>query len=248
MNCPTCDKSLRTESGVRKHHANVHGKSLPNRTCADCETEFYDSKSRRTYCDNCNPNAGSNNGNWKGGPETAHCQACGAAFEYYPSDKKGTYCPTCVAEADGLLPENPMRPAELEGTQCEHCRCDLRVHPYRLDGNSYGVFCSSSCYGEWLSVHIVAETHHQWEGGTLNYGSGWWPVRREALRRDEYECLRCGATAEELGRNPDVHHIVPVREFADVEEAHALANVVSLCRSCHRTVEEGRAPVPRPEE
>jgi 5-methylcytosine-specific restriction endonuclease McrA len=46
-------------------------------------------------------------------------------------------------------------------------------------------------------------------------------------------------TAEELGQEPDVHHRTPVRSFDIPEDAHSLDNVVTLCRSCHRNVEEG---------
>jgi len=33
--CPNCGKMLDTESGMRQHHTNVHGKPLPNRTCLE---------------------------------------------------------------------------------------------------------------------------------------------------------------------------------------------------------------------
>jgi len=46
-------------------------------------------------------------------------------------------------------------------------------------------------------------------------------------------------TSEGIGREPDIHHIKPVREFDDPADAHQLDNVVCLCRSCHRTVESG---------
>ncbi|WP_458188795.1 hypothetical protein [Haladaptatus sp. NG-WS-4] len=49
---------------------------------------------------------------------------------------------------------------------------------------------------------------------------------------------------EKLGRNPDVHHIVPVRWFIKSDDhtltdAHFLDNVISLCSSCHRKAEYG---------
>ncbi|WP_204960087.1 HNH endonuclease [Salinigranum salinum] len=55
----------------------------------------------------------------------------------------------------------------------------------------------------------------------------------------------CGATREELGRNPDVHHIIPVRRYIESErfsreDAHFLENLVSLCSSCHRKAEFGK--------
>lgn len=242
MECPTCGRSVRTRSGVRQHHTKVHGESLPNRTCSSCGTEFYDPKSQRKYCDDCNPNAGENNGNWKGGTETTKCKICGKGFEYYPPNKRGVYCQECVEQADGLLPENPSTPANVTAA-CEQCDRTIRVHEWRKNRNSCGVFCSVNCYGRWLSSNVVGKNHHQWNGGSFAYGTGWWQTRREALRRDDYQCKRCGATAEEIGQNPDVHHITPVREFENPEDAHTLSNVVCLCRSCHRTVEStaGRA-------
>lgn len=244
MDCPTCSRSVRTESGLRQHHSKVHGESLPNRTCADCGVEFYDPKSQRKYCDNCNPNAGKNNGNWSDSRETAVCRICETRFDYYPSNKQGVYCSRCVEQAVGLLPKNPARPARIT-TNCEQCGSILRIHEWRRARNSYRVFCSSACYGQWLSENIVGENHHQWKGGSLDYGTGWWKARREALERDDYRCVRCEKTADELEQNPDVHHIKPVREFENPEEAHTLTNLVSLCRSCHCLVESDTSGVTR---
>ena len=51
-----------------------------------------------------------------------------------------------------------------------------------------------------------------------------------------------------MGREPDVHHITPVRDFEDPQDAHRLDNVVCLCRSCHRLAEIGEVPTPTAEE
>ena len=72
-------------------------------------------------------------------------------------------------------------------------------------------------------------------------------MRRQALERDDYQCVVCGATTQAIGRNPDVHHIVPVRLFDRADDrtkadAHDLDNVVSLCPSCHRSAEFGKIP------
>jgi len=83
MRCPTCEKMLPTEQGMRQHHPKVHGEPLPNRTCVDCGTEFYHAKAKRKFCYDCNHNAGENNGNWKDARETAECRLCGDSFEFY---------------------------------------------------------------------------------------------------------------------------------------------------------------------
>jgi predicted HNH restriction endonuclease len=55
----------------------------------------------------------------------------------------------------------------------------------------------------------------------------------------------CGRGIEEIGREPDVHHITPVATFHkhpdySKSDAHYVANLVSLCRRHHRMVEEER--------
>ena len=249
MECPTCGKMLNTERGMRQHHTKVHDEPLPNRECVDCGCEFYDPKAQRTYCDDCYSEDGVNNGNWKEATETATCAVCGDEFEYYPSDKDGVYCQECVAGANGLLPENPSEPLERVTVECGGCGCELRVRPTRVERNERGVFCDFDCYGEWLSENVTGEAHHQWEGGKAKYGGRWWTVRRAALARDDNRCQQCGKTAQELGKRPDVHHLTPVREFEDPQRAHTLDNVITLCRSCHRHVEERNisAPSPSPE-
>lgn len=53
--------------------------------------------------------------------------------------------------------------------------------------------------------------------------------KRKARTRDKRLCQTCGA----LGT--DVHHIVPFRWFdGDWQKANALANLVTLCKPCHR--------------
>jgi predicted HNH restriction endonuclease len=51
-----------------------------------------------------------------------------------------------------------------------------------------------------------------------------------------------------MGREPDVHHITPVRDFDEPQNAHTLDNVICLCRSCHRLAEIGKVPHPDPQE
>lgn len=224
---------------MHQHHTKVHDIPLPNRECIGCGTEFYDRKARRKFCQGCNPQAGENNGNWKDAKDTATCRTCDTEFEYYPSNKKGVYCSDCVESADGLLPENFPKPIERIVTECRHCGADIRVLPSQVATQKRGFFCDLDCYGCWLSENVVGENHHQWQGGEIAYGKNWWGLRRQALERDDHRCQHCGASAVELGREPDEHHLTPVREFSRPEAAHTLQNVISLCRSCHRHAEEG---------
>lgn len=229
---------------MRQHHTKVHDSRLPNRTCVGYSREFYDEKARRKYCEECNPNTGQNNGNWKDAKKRGACRTCGTVFSYYPSNKEGVYCSDCVSSSDGLLAENPSKPVERIRTTCPNCETGLQVLRSRLDRQRRGVFCDTDCYGEWLSENVVGPAHHQWVGGAINYGQTWWRIRRQSLVRDEYECQYCGKSRKEIGRNSDVHHRIPVRRFDRPETAHSLNNVITLCRSCHRHAEAGNIEIP----
>lgn len=246
--CPTCGKTLATEQGMRQHHTKVHGEPLPNRTCAGCGTRFYDPKARLSYCEDCNPETGEHNGNWRGATEEATCRLCGDSFEYYPSDKEGVFCPACVEERDEFLgtPSWELRDVKRTTCECDQCGETFQVLTSSVDRTEKrGRFCSHECRSVWMSENWRGESHPAWKGGgTIAYAGQWWEVRRLALERADYSCQSCGKTTEEMGRDPDVHHTTPVREFDEPQDAHYLDNLVCLCRKCHPKVEAGTLPIP----
>ena len=71
------------------------------------------------------------------------------------------------------------------------------------------------------------------QGKLDSYGMGWQAARRRARRRDQHTCRGCGKTADELGHEPQVHHIVPYRLSHD----NGLRNLICLCKQCHRKAE-----------
>lgn len=144
---------------------------------------------------------------------------------------------------------NPETPAELQ------TESKLRSM-YLTDGMStYEIAerleCAPSTVHGWLGHHEIetrsvgsqpGELHHRWKGGVDEYyGDNWMCQRRKALRRDDYECQRCGITQSEHRDQTDigldVHHQRPIRTFQSPESANTLDNLVTLCRSCHNTVE-----------
>ncbi len=243
MGCPTCGTSLSTERGMRQHHTKVHDDPLPNRTCKGCEAEFYDPKARQKFCDDCNPNAGRNNGNWRDAQETANCVKCDSTFTYYPSNKPGIYCSGCIEDGNGLDELGPERDAPRQVVACEHCGTEMTVLCSRVKRRGVR-FCSQHCHGMWISENMVGEDHHCWKGGSIAYHSGWLRARRRVLRRDDNTCQSCGSSGDEMKQGLHVHHIKPVRTFDDQREAHRLTNLVTLCPSCHPKVEHGLIALP----
>jgi 5-methylcytosine-specific restriction endonuclease McrA len=81
------------------------------------------------------------------------------------------------------------------------------------------------------------------ESKQRNYGKGWKRAKKKALERDNYKCVICNKSKEELGKNPSVHHKIPVRKFGNPQDAHYLDNLVCLCEKHHPQVEYGNRKV-----
>lgn len=254
QNCPSCDRSFDTHRGLSVHHSQVHGEQLPNRTCDHCGDSFYSDYAKKYCTDDClqmsNSYSGENHPNYRGAKESTSCDLCGARFDYYPSNKKGLYCSECVTEADWrTLPDitganNPRWTGGQKTRECYVCGEPVTRHPSNHSGSV--TLCGDRCRRRWLSDTFTGEGHPNWKGGGNGpYGKGWASARRQTLQRDGYACVMCGKSKEELGRNPDVHHIVPVRTFvetpgAEKTDAHAPRNLVTLCVACHRRADFGR--------
>lgn len=95
---------------------------------------------------------------------------------------------------------------------------------------------------EKMSRSTAGESNPNWKGGhDQRYGSRWGPARAKIRERDEV-CQHCAEDGS--NRRLHVHHIVPVRKFREsdqfeLEDAHALDNLVLLCDRCHVRVEHG---------
>ena len=250
--CPACENEFPTVRGMRVHHTKVHGTPLPNRTCSSCNDPFYDPDGARVYCDECKPPR-SGEPRWKHGNTEASCVECGATFLYYPSEKRGLYCPACVQDDDvRCKPPDTGDKSGRSTVSCAQCRAPLSVHAYKAAAQDHH-YCDRDCYAAWLGrarreegVWAESDNPNWHDGGDRDqrYGAGWPSARNRALDRDEYTCQRCGASRSVLGRNPDVHHVEPVRTFDDPADAHTLDNLVCLCRTCHLEVERfgGHSP------
>lgn len=144
---------------------------------------------------------------------------------------------------------NPATPEELQDES------KLKTM-YLTDGlSTYAIAdrldCAPSTVHNWLQNHEIetrtvgsqpGELHHRWKGGVDEYyGDNWAQQRRKALRRDDFECQRCGISQTDHraqnGLGLDVHHQKPIRTFESPNDANTLDNLITLCRSCHNTVE-----------
>lgn len=250
--CPECERAFVSKRGLGVHHAQMHEELLPNMECAHCRTEFHCEYEKKYCSENCLSEAvsfaGENNPNYNGAKEQTTCRICETSFEYYPAEKRGLYCSACVEteqwqvtpNTDG--PDNPRWNGGKQTAPCEICGTKIERWPSEFRDVAC---CSEGCRSKWLAETFVGPNHPNWKDTEkLAYGPGWDRIRSQALERDGSRCRLCGITHSELGQNPDVHHIVPVRWFVDSDDhtradAHTLDNVISLCRACHRQAEGG---------
>lgn len=226
--------------------------------CPTCD-ESFDSTDDQRYCSpECYRQAvsfeGGSNPKYQGEKRVTECTICGNQFGYYPSNKPGLFCSTCVEEEQWQTapelygPDNPRWKGGKVAIECHSCGTTVRRYPSGINDH---VFCSDECRGAWLSEAYTGVGHPNWKGGgNESYGAGWADVRERALARDAYRCVLCATSKTDLGRNPDVHHITPVRAFIDAaelaeEDAHALDNVITLCPACHRQADFGKIPAAR---
>jgi DEAD/DEAH box helicase domain-containing protein len=93
--------------------------------------------------------------------------------------------------------------------------------------------------GYWLSLSddTVGKLREErlWSNAPNDYGPNWLRQRDLARARDGFRCQICGTPEGE--KTHHVHHKIPFRMFETVEQANQLANLITLCNSCHRKVE-----------
>jgi DEAD/DEAH box helicase domain-containing protein len=113
--------------------------------------------------------------------------------------------------------------------------------------------------GYWLSLSDITvealRTSGAWTNDPNDYGPDWSRIRRAVRTRDGFRCQVCGAP--ESGREHDVHHRIPLRDFvrrsaasgdaaqpsqetlrSALWQANRLDNLVTLCQTHHHQAEQ----------
>jgi len=194
--------------------------------CEQCEGEFEVNPNReddRVYCSK--------------GCHTAamkeriilECDYCGGKYKKRRSNAdRSSFCSlSCKYEGQKGC-KYPSRRNRTEGV-CDYCCC----HFERPASASFR-FCSRECRDE----AFIGEDHPSWRGGAIPYYGPNWPRMRQVVRnRDCFRCQQCGTHEDECDTELHVHHIVPLREFDEPEEANTPSNLVTVCPSCHGVVE-----------
>lgn len=168
------------------------------------------------------------------------CEVCGDEFETYVDARScGRDCAGDIISQEKIVDGHIV--------ECFWCDDDIRVPPWKYEWNNdrgLKFYCDLDCKADYQdSIH--AEDHPNWKGGySPNYGCNWSEIRNKVRDRDNSSCQICGVSKDELGKEPDVHHIKPIREFDIPEKANTMDNLVCLCSQHHQKVECGKIPCP----
>lgn len=205
-------------------------------TCAKCGTAFERIPSlaaqyTRHYCSNPCRTTDKPTGRYKTLPHR-QCQVCGTKFYAKPYTVRLTGAKFCSPQCMGIAKRAKVSRA------CRWCGASFETAP-----SHDAIYCNRGCRFDHMRVDPTLSGTYK--GGRVPYyGANWTKQRRLARQRDGNTCQRCGLHRERPALH--VHHLRPLRDFAgDWSTANALANLITLCRPCHRRVECG-APLTLP--
>ena len=152
---------------------------------------------------------------------------------------RGSGVPVFPNQLQLRFPEAQRAPeGQTIAVRCEQCRNPFGVPRWFVRGNVRLHFCGKTCLDAWTSVLPEGENRPVLRGRPEYRGGNWKVQTALARERDGFRCRNCGVTEETLGRQLDVHHKTPVRLFASASAANRLDNLISVCASCHKRLED----------
>jgi len=228
FSCESCDYTTGKSSSLTAHQR----RCCPNRLeeCPTCENLFLNDRGVEIHHARSHGESLSK--------IQIECPACGDTNSVY-RHRKDTYdnhfcnrdCKSEYQSTQGGKDHPLTKQVEVECAWCG--KEDTDMPSYVSEDKNW--FCDFDCYGEYRSENYTGEDNPRWRGGAPNhYGEDWPKMRVRALEKYDYECAICGKSKDELGMNPDVHHIMPVREFENPDDANTIDNLIVLCRQHHK--------------
>ena len=122
----------------------------------------------------------------------------------------------------------------LVSRSCAHCRKSVQVMDWYAEAVELH-YCGDACRRAWTSEQ--PDLQPKMGMPSHRRGANWAEQSNRARERDGYACRICGQSEEDLGRQLDVHHKIPYRNFRSNVEANQLENLITVCPSCHAKVE-----------
>lgn len=166
------------------------------------------------------------------------CDWCGKERRISPSARRPhNFCDRKCCRAWQGANEMVAKPQRIE-VPCFTCGKLMSRQRNQIERVAES-FCSRKCFAEAHRARMGGDRNPAWRGGfDPYYGPTWKETAAKVRERDGNRCVRCGAESKRGGRALEVHHKRPLREFRrDFAAANHPDNLVTLCGSCHRSVE-----------
>lgn len=226
----------------------------------DCSTQ---SQKRRVIkiCPTCGREFGHDRKASHTNKHTYCSKKCGGiATKKSDPDKKSLFvCGYCHKTFENWTYRNPRfcsvechHAAQVKPEAHIHLICSVCGKPYTriryfLEQRNSSC-CSKECFAIMQSALKRGSGNPNYRGGSVEYrGANWRRQSRLARIRDGYTCQICHKKVGKKRHDHGVHHIKPYREFnGNFESANKLTNLITLCNSCHSTVEFGKLACPIP--
>lgn len=172
MDCPHCEYSTDTETGLNIHVGRVHGRTRECEWCGE-DFDYHPSVDNKFCSDSCFREKRQHNSELK---ET-NCLECEKIFSYHPSASGGKFCSReCFYESDINFSwdEDDERRIDYKESVCLNCNNGFFYNPKKKDGK----FCTQECF---------YESDMEWER-----------PGRSKVEREIYKCYTCGEEIKRL--------------------------------------------------
>lgn len=142
--------------------------------------------------------------------DETNCENCGDSFSYYPSQKEGILCNSCLndnsVELSDFRDKRSFDSSKSERRECPNCGTVNTVPPAEAEDNDT-TFCDGDCYSEYRKENSLVETRcdncsddmtinkYRYKQSENNYCSDecqWNSMRK----RTTIECANCGRKRE----------------------------------------------------
>jgi 5-methylcytosine-specific restriction endonuclease McrA len=178
-------------------------------------------------------------------PYVLECSDCGESIRHNVYHNTGKCYPCYIKDSVGSA-----HPGWKRGSaRC--LKCNVLIHSQarsklcrkcwiKDNGINPNYLCKCGRRKAWVAKTCIecvdrkGSKNPAWKGGKSSYNWLWDINKMKALKRDNFTCQICFR----YGIRLNVHHIVFLSNFmaTQMEEAHALSNLITLCMGCHNSI------------
>jgi len=168
------------------------------------------------------------------------CPVCKTKFTTYKSVDKKFCCTKCQYQARtlGITKRKVSKPYVVKKSKYKEEKICLFCSNKYISSIKKQKYCSSICFHKSRKVEMKGNKNPSYvDGRSKNKkcyrGENWEEIRKEVYERDYWTCQKCKVHCDKTHKI-QAHHKIPYK----ISKDNSLDNLVTLCVSCHKIVEE----------